>query len=163
MKGHGLNRLERLESYSKGYYTLLEILKEFPKEMWNYKPAPDKWSVNEIIIHIADSEANGFCRARKLIAEPGSTVMLFDQDAWANKLDYSKQSIDDAFELFKILRRNTYNIIKDLPDETWNNHIFHPEKGRMTLNDWLVVYDDHIKIHINQMKRNFDEWLKSKQ
>ena len=157
-----MNRKERIESYSKAYDKLVEAIKEIPREMWHYKPAPNKWSIHEIIIHIADSEANSFCRAKKFIAEPGSTVMAYDQDAWAIKLDYSNQNTEDALELFKLLRRITYNVIKDLPDEIWNNHIMHPENGRMTMDDWLVVYDNHIPIHINQMKRNYAAWQKSK-
>lgn len=156
-----MNRKERIESYSKAYDKLIDALKEFPKEMWHYKPAPNKWSVHEIIIHITDSEAHSFCRARKFIVEPGSTVMVYDQDAWAIKLDYSQQSTDEALELFKLLRRNTYNVIKNLPEETWNNHITHPENGRMSMDDWLVMYDDHIPVHIRQMKRNLADWQKS--
>ena len=150
-----MNRKIRIESYSKAYDKLVQALREFPKEMWQYKPAPNKWSIHEIIIHIADSEANGFCRA-------GATVMVYDQDIWTNKLNYTDQSTDEALELFKILRRNTYNLIKNLPEETWNNSIMHPENGKMSMDDWLVVYDDHIPIHINQMKRNFGDWQKSK-
>ena len=157
-----MNRKERIESYSKAYDKLVEALTEFPKEMWQYKPSPNKWSIHEIIIHITDSEANSFCRARKFICEPGSAVMAYEQDLWAVKLNYHLQSTDEALELFKILRRNTYNLIKNLPDETWDNHIMHPENGKMSLNDWLVIYDDHIPVHINQMERNFAEWQKSK-
>ena len=157
-----MNRSERILSYSKGYDKLIDALKEFPKEMRHFKPAPEKWSVNEIIIHIADSEANSFCRARKLIVEPGSTIMVYDQDAWAARLNYAEQSTEDALELFKVLRRNTYNVIKNLPDEIWNHYIEHPESGRMSMEKWLITYDDHIPIHINQMKRNLAEWNKQK-
>jgi len=54
----------------------------------------------------------------------------------------------------------TYNVIKNLPEETWQNFIFHPDNGKMTLEDWLKVYADHIPVHINQIKRNFNEWKK---
>ena len=155
-----MTRKEKLILYSKAYDMLIEELKQFPKEMWNYKPAPGKWSIHEIIIHIADSEANSYCRARKLIVEPGSTVMVYDQDLWAENLNYAGQSTDDALELFKVLRRNTYDIIKDLPEEKWQNFINHPEVGKMSMDDWLTTYAEHVPIHINQMKRNFEAWEK---
>src|SRR3989339_1895354 len=155
-----MTRTERIDSYSKGYEKLAAALNEIPKEMWNFKPSPNKWSVHEIIIHMADSEANSFSRARKIISEPGSTIMVYDQDLWAVKTNYASQSTDDALELFKNLRKMTYKVIKDLPDSTWSNYIIHPENGKMTLGDWLTVYEGHVQVHINQMKRNLSEWQK---
>ena len=157
-----MTRKEKIESYSKAFDKLTDALKKFPQEMWFYKPAPGKWSIHEIIIHIADSEAHSYCRARKFIVEPGSAIMAYAQDEWAKKLDYHSQSTSEALELFRILRRNTYNIIKDLPDEVWANTIDHPENGRMTMDDWLNIYEEHIPVHINQMERTFVEWQKSR-
>ena len=157
-----MTRNERLESYSKCFEELVTAVNEMPKEMWNFKPSPNKWSVHEIIIHMADSEANSFSRARKIISEPGSTIMVYDQDLWAVKTNYASQSTNDALELFKNLRKMTYKVIKDLPDSTWSNYIIHPENGKMTLCDWLTVYEGHVNVHINQMKRNLSELQKSK-
>ncbi len=157
-----MTRTEKIESYSKGYENLINAFNEMPREMWNFKPAPNKWSVHEIIIHMADSEANSFSRARKIICEPGSTIMAYDQDTWAIKTKYHNQSTDDALDLFKILRRMTYNIIKNLPESIWNNEFVHPERGKLTLDDWLNIYEGHVNVHINQMKRNLNEWQKSK-
>ncbi len=83
-----MTRKERIESYSKGYDLLVERLNLMPAEMRQFKPAPDKWSVHEIIIHMADSEVNSYARARKFIAEPGSTVMAYDQDVLAVRTLY---------------------------------------------------------------------------
>ncbi len=44
-------RAEKIESYSRGYDSLINALKEFPEEMWHFKPAPDKWNIHEILIH----------------------------------------------------------------------------------------------------------------
>ena len=127
-----MTRKQRIESYSKGYDLLVDGLNGMPVEMRQFKPSPDKWSVHEIIIHMADSEVNSYARARKFIAEPGSTVMAYDQDVLAIKTFYHKQNIDDALELFKCLRRMTFNLIKNLPDDTWKNTIYHPENGTMS-------------------------------
>ncbi len=149
-------RQELIESYGRSYDKIKAALHDFPEEMWQWKPAPHKWSIHENIIHLADSEANSFIRCRRFIAEPGSTVMAYDQDAWAIKCDYHKQSTRDALELFRLLRKMSYDLIKDLPEETWNNTIEHPENGTMTFADWLRIYENHT--HINQMKRVFTAW-----
>jgi hypothetical protein len=154
-----MTRLEKLESYSSAYDSLIQSLKNFPKEMWQFKPAPNKWSIHEVLIHIADSEVSSFARARKIICESGSTVMVYDENLWAKHLDYHNQNIEESLELFRMLRMMTYKVIKDLPKEIWKNFIIHPDNGKMTLDDWLTIYEEHIPVHIKQMQKNFNEWL----
>jgi hypothetical protein len=156
----GEERQRKIESYGNGYHQLVEGLKQFPAEMWRFKPAPDRWSIHEIIIHIADSEANSFVRCRRAIAEPGSGVIAYDENQWARALRYHDQSTDDALQLFRWLRQMSYQLIKTLPDSTWANTIEHPENGTMTLDDWLGVYEAHVRDHVEQMRLNYIDWRK---
>ena len=152
-----------IESYGNAHHILLEALKEFPKEMWQWKPAPEKWSVHEIIIHITDSEANSFVRCRRFIAEPGSGVYGYDENKWAKHLDYHSQSVEDSLALFKLLRKTSYDLLKTVNDETWQTAIvLHSENGVMNFEQWLKVYEEHIPVHIKQMKRNLEAWNKIK-
>ena len=75
-----IERNEKIELYGNGYDLLIEALKDIPREMWRFKPAPKEWSVHEVLVHLADSESNAALRARKLIVEPGGTLMGYDQD-----------------------------------------------------------------------------------
>ncbi len=145
-----------IESYGKAYDKIKAALATFPREMWHWRAAPNKWTIHENIIHLADSEVNSYARCRKFIAEPGSTVMAYDQEAWAAKLDYHNQSTEDALELFRLLRQISYNVIRNLPDEIWEHTIEHPENGTMTFQDWLRVYENHT--HIGSMRRVFEAW-----
>jgi len=156
MTTDGRNRI--LESYGSAYEQLIAALEELPREMWTFKSSPERWSVHEIIVHIADSEANSFIRCRRFLAEPGSEVMAYDQDKWATALRYHEQSPDDALALFRLLRLTSYNLIKDLPESVWSNTIEHPENGTMTFDDWLHTYERHIPGHVAQMRRNHEEW-----
>jgi len=61
--------------------------------MWQYKPGPDRWSIHEIIVHLADSEANSYIRCRRFIAERGSRVMGYDENRWGNSLNYHGRSL----------------------------------------------------------------------
>jgi DinB superfamily len=153
-------RARKIESYGRAYQTLTQALEGFPREMWHFKIAPDHWSIHELVVHITDSEANSFARCRRCIAEPGQTVMAYDENQWARSLQYTNQSTEDALELFKWLRLTTYKLIKTLPESTWSNTIYHPENGTMTLDDWLDVYERHIPDHVSQMKLNYEAWKK---
>ncbi len=152
-------RLALIESYGQAYQKLTDAVARFPRDMWHFKPAPSRWSIHEIIIHLADSEANSFIRARCFIAEPGKTVMAYDQDKWASDLRYDLQDTEGALELFKWLREMTYRIIKVIPESYWGRTVNHPEHGVMTFDQWLKIYEDHVPLHISQMQKNYDIWL----
>ena len=75
-------RNEKIELYGRGFDLLKAALAEVPQEAMKWKPEPKEWSVYEVIIHIADSESNGALRARKLIVEPGGSIMGYNQPQW---------------------------------------------------------------------------------
>lgn len=154
-------RLALIESYGNAYQLLMNVLSQFPKEMWQWKPAPEKWSVHEVLIHIADSEVNSYVRCRRIIAEPGSGVYGYDESKWAKALNYHNRSIDEALDLFRLLRKMSYDLIKTVDDKVWDTAtIEHSENGRMTFYDWLKTYEEHIPVHIRQMQRNLEAWNK---
>lgn len=152
-------RLQKIEAYGNAYDYLIEALTQFPKELWQYRPSSDEWSIHELIVHIADSEANSFIRCRRAIAEPGSQVLGYDEMQWGRALNYHAQSTDDALMLFKWLRGNTYNLIKTLPESAWAQTMVHSQNGVMTLEDWLNVYTAHVPEHVEQMQRGYETWL----
>jgi hypothetical protein len=151
-------RSAKIESYGAAYEKLLAALAQFPRAMWQYRAAPDGWTIHEIIVHIADSEVNSYVRCRRFIAEPGSTVLGYDEMIWAQRLNYHAQSPEIALELFKQLRAASYQLIKTLPEETWANTVVHSENGVMTMDDWLDVYDRHVPDHIAQMQAVYAAW-----
>lgn len=155
-------RKSKIRSYGKAHTELKQALRKFPKRMWKFKPGPDRWSIHEIIVHIADSEANSYVRCRRFIAEPGKPVLGYDEHGWSQVLSYHKQSTEEALELFKCLRRGSYNLIKSLPDSVWSNTVEHSESGTMTFERWLEIYEKHTHSHIDQMKTNYEVWKASR-
>ncbi len=155
-------RARKIKSYGTAYDRLVSTLEAFPREMCQFRPAPERWTIHEIVVHIADSEASSYFRCRRLIAEPGSTVPGYDENRWACELRYHEQSTQDALELFKWLRLKSYTLIKDLPEAIWSHTVDHTEDGVITMDDWLDTYERHIPDHIQQMQANYDAWMKQK-
>jgi hypothetical protein len=155
-----MQRKDMIEEFGGGYDDLIEAVMDIPKEAWDFKSSPERWSITEIIIHVVDSEAHGFIRCRAALAEPGKTIMAYDQTGWASKLAYEKRNPDDYLELFKWLRITTYDMIKNLPDNTWANAYNHPERGSESLDNWLTIYVNHTANHIKQILQTYEEWKK---
>lgn len=153
------DRQQKIAVYGSAYDMLQKALERYPRAMWQFRPAPDDFTIHEILVHIADSEVNSFVRCRRFIAEPGTKVMGYDEGGWARALNYHEQSVENAVELFRWLRGNTFLLIRDLPEEMWAHTVEHSENGIMTMDNWLDVYTRHVPEHIAQMERVYRTWL----
>lgn len=152
-------RIEKIELYGSGYSLLMDALQDIPGEMWKFKPAPEEWSVYEVLIHLADSESNAALRARKLIVEPGGTLMGYDQEKWTATLDYHDQSYEDALEIVRLARKSTYHLLKKQPESVFEHWVKHPEyEEPYTFENWLNIYSAHIPGHIDQIRNNYKIW-----
>lgn len=152
------DRRDKIESYGRAWSRLESALGEFPRGMWTYRPDDNDWTIHEIIIHITDSEANSYVRCRRFIAEPGSEVLGYDESTWARALRYHDQDPAVALELFRLLRRSSYELIRDLPESAWSNTIVHSESGRMAFDEWLDIYERHVAQHVAQMRAIYETW-----
>jgi hypothetical protein len=151
-----------INAFAAGSDRLRAKLNEVPKEANHFKPKPDAWSIHEIIIHMPDSEASGLIRFRKIIAESGVTVDVYDQDAWVNELSYQKRDAKGALALFKQMRLATAELLRSVDDSVWaENYVMHPEDGKLTLKRCLELYTLHVDKHIEQIQRNRDAWEKA--
>jgi DinB superfamily len=151
-------RSPKLESFGHAPALLATVLRELPKQMWLYKPSAERWSVHEIILHLADSEAISYMVCRHFIAEPGSPLLNFDGARWAETLGYFHQSTREALELVRHLRRMTYQLLLTLPEPVWERTVEHPTQGALTLSRWIEIQERHIPHHLDQMKQNHENW-----
>jgi hypothetical protein len=152
-------RNQMIEQYGHGYDLLSAELAKIPREAWDFKASDTEWSVHEIIVHMGDSESMAALRARKLIVEPGSTVMGYEEAKWAGALDYQKQSVDDSLQIIKLARQSTYPLIKSLLEEVFTHSVIHQEYSEpYTFEKWLNIYSKHIPDHIEQIKKSVEAW-----
>src|ERR1700757_3058482 len=89
-------RNQRLEQYENAPGLLQEALENFPSTMWKYNPAPKKWSIHEIVIHLADSEIQSYVRLRMILAEPGTLIPNHDEHQWSVALHYVENDLGEA-------------------------------------------------------------------
>jgi DinB superfamily len=154
-------RERMVELFGRGPVLLGDALRRCPKKMWLYRPADHRWSIHEIILHLADSEAYAYICCRQFIAEPGSGVAEYDASAWASSLGYFHQSTREALGLVTRLRRMTHQILRFVPGSVWLHTTQVPKKGTLTLDRWLEIQANHIPHHVEQIRQNFDDWAKT--
>jgi hypothetical protein len=114
-------------------------------------PAPGKWSIRQILAHLADCELVFGFRLRQTVAEPNHTVQPFDQDHWA--VQYEAYDALTALETFTAVRRWNILFLSALPPEAFARQVTHPERGTMTLQTVVETMGGHDRNHVKQIER----------
>jgi DinB family protein len=144
-------RKKLVEKYRDGYAAVAEaLLKITPKEL-EFKPDPKRWSVREIVHHLADSEMTAAVRLRMLVALDRPTLQGYDQDEFARRLYYDR-SHEVSLELFRLARQSTSEILDRLTPAEWIREGTHTEVGPYGVESWLKTYAEHAHKHARQIR-----------
>jgi hypothetical protein len=144
-----------LAAFADGAARLRAAIDGLTDEECRARPrGPTKWSIHEIVIHVADSEMQGTFRIRKAWSEPSPVLPMYDQDAWVREIDYQGQDAaarERALTLLALLREQTLPLFRRATAEDWEKSGTHPEFGTVTLRNLLELYADHVERHIDQI------------
>jgi hypothetical protein len=146
-------RKELLDRFRSGPGKLERSVDGLSENELEFHPAPGKWSIREIIIHLCDSEIVGAQRIRKVLGEDNATLLSYDQDKWAGRLNYGKRNLTTALELFRLLRKSTSELFEDLSESDWQRSGTHDERGKMSLLDLVQLYAEHGENHVAQIRQ----------
>lgn len=130
-----------------------------PKQL-KWQPEPGKWSIAEIVAHLADVEIVASWRMRSVLGANGTPIQPFDQDAWASVFQYGKRDAKKSLEVFRVLRENNLAMLKALPRQSWDNYGMHAERGKETVAHLARMFAGHDTNHLLQVER-IAEQLKS--
>nr|WP_204343699.1 DinB family protein [Paenibacillus elgii] len=142
-----------IEEYGRGYELLREAVEGLTEEELRFKPAPDKWSIHEILIHLADSELVSTQRLKKVLAEDEPLLTSWEQDVWAKNLGYEKQDRDQYLLLFQMLRAHMQPVLAHLTVDQSERVGVYEDGARFTFRQMLEYRVKHVRIHLAQIER----------
>lgn len=117
------------------------------------RPAVGKWSVQEIVAHLADAELAFGWRIRNVVATPGVALQWWDEHVWSVRLAYSRMPVRVSLESFAKQRRANLRVLGLLPDSARRRAFGeHPKRGRQTLEDFVVMEAAHDINHLMQVE-----------
>lgn len=128
------------------------LTRNLPEQALSYRPAPGKWSIREIVAHLADDELVGAYRIRLILSSPETPIQAFDQDRWAADGRYASSDLDASLGLFRTLREANIALFRMLDDEEWSRFGIHAERGRESLRDIATYYAGHDRNHFAQIE-----------
>jgi len=132
---------------------LTRLIKDVPTAKLRKRPAPEKWSVAEILAHLADVEIVIGWRMRSILAAPGTPVQAFDQDAWVIAGHYDKRDPSKSIELHRVVREANLALLKSLSPDQWKHYGQHAERGQESIEHIVRMIAGHDVNHIRQIER----------
>ncbi len=117
------------------------------------KPAPDKWSVAEILAHLADVEIVIGWRMRSILGAPGTAIQAYDQNAWNGSLHYGKRDPRKDLIQQRVNREANLALLKILTPEQWQQFGMHSERGQESIERIVKMVAGHDLNHIQQIER----------
>jgi hypothetical protein len=141
----------QLKEYTAMYDALKAVVSSLPEDALAVRTHPEKWSIQELVTHIVDSELHYAIWMMAVIAEDNPQFTSFDQEKWAEQLFYTERDTNHSLLLFGLLRGILHDILSRLPKSSWKRTGYHEEKGTMTLKALLSDCNDHAKNHLAQI------------
>jgi hypothetical protein len=129
------------------------LVKGVTRKKLSARPQPDKWSVTEILAHLADVELVQGFRIRRILESNGTPIQGFDQDVWARYSDYAKHDPALSLEAYKVTRERTLRLLKSIPAAMRENYGMHSERGKETVTRVMEMMAGHDINHLDQIRR----------
>jgi uncharacterized damage-inducible protein DinB len=146
-----MNR-DLIETYAAGGQILRKAVEGLSSENLLARPGPGNWSIQELVIHLADSDEIAVDRMKRIVTEDNPTLLYADETAYVERLFHDQQSLDDALTLFEVGRRQWSRVLRLLPDEAFSRQGTHNRKGIVTLGGMIEGYSKHLDHHLTFLK-----------
>lgn len=132
---------------------LRAVVSDLTDEQLDTPYRPEGWTVRQLVHHIADSHINSFCRFKLGLSEDSPTIKPYDEAVWANMTDSKNAPIDLSLNIIDGVHARWTMILKSMTRNDFERKINHPERGTMSLNAMLALYDWHSRHHTAHITR----------
>ena len=129
------------------------LIEGVPASRLGERPAPGKWSVAEILAHLADAELVTSWRIRQILGAPGTPLQAYDQNSWATACHYEKRDPRKSLEQVRMLREANLALLASLEPEQWKHHGMHAERGQESIEHIARKMAGHDLNHTKQIER----------
>ena len=141
--------IEKLEGNA---FTFKSLLGNISDEQARWKPAPEKWSLLEVINHLYDEEREDFRqRIKNVLEDTQRTWSPIDPENWAIEREYDKRDMKDSLNNFLSERKKSVEWLKSLDSPNWKASHNHPKLGEMSAEKLLANWLAHDYLHIRQI------------
>ena len=138
-----------IEQFERGGEKLKLAIRGLTREDLTCFPIPGKWSIQQVVIHLMDSDLIATDRMKRTIAEDRPALIGYDESKFVANLAYDQQSAEDAVTIFDLNRKQFAKVLRILPPAAWDRVGMHNERGPTTLAKQLEYYTKHLDHHLH--------------
>lgn len=131
---------------------LRKLLRGLTEKQLSRRPAPGKWSIKEIVAHLADGEVILGSRYRLVAAHEKPAIAAYDQDLFVERLGVDAASAEELVADFEMARAVNLGLLVRLPDEAFARVGIHSERGEESLGTMVAMYAGHDRVHLDQIE-----------
>jgi uncharacterized damage-inducible protein DinB len=143
-----------IEEAEKGPKRLALAVSDVADKLLRQPPSPGKWSILQILAHMADVEIVYSYRLRQMLADKNPVIAPIDQDEWANHLGYLETAPAELVAQYGLNRHHNLRLIRRLTPADLTRSARHPEMDRpMTVEDLVKRFVSHDASHITQIEK----------
>jgi uncharacterized damage-inducible protein DinB len=106
------------------------------------------WTVQQVVHHLADAHMNGYTRFKLALTEDEPTIKPFDETRWAELSDSKTTPVETSLALITALNERLVNLLRGMGPSDFARKMRHPERGAMTLDDYLALSAWHGRHHV---------------
>jgi hypothetical protein len=115
--------------------------------------AAGKWSVMEVVHHLADTELVYGFRVRMVLTQDTPPLQGYDQDTWARTFRYREMPLPDVLAQLAVLRSANLRLLRGLEPEQWKRVGLHSERGLESVEHIVRMIGGHDLVHRRQIER----------
>jgi uncharacterized damage-inducible protein DinB len=138
---------ELLQSYEQGSDSFRAMFAGLTPEQLQAFPVPGTWSLQQIALHVLDSDLVIADRMKRVIAEDRPLLIAYDETRFAASLHYDQQPIDEVASLFALNRKHVSRILRRLAPDIFQRTGIHTERGTVSLAQLVQGAIDHLEHH----------------
>jgi uncharacterized damage-inducible protein DinB len=117
------------------------------------RPDAKNWAAKEVICHLRDTEESFMGRFEQIAAMDDLKLLPANPDRWAEERQYLRNDASAALAAFRKRREESLAYLRTLAPEGWKRGGVHPQRGRMTIDDFVTLIAWHDDNHLDQLKR----------
>lgn len=137
-----------VERYAAGGEQMRAAFAGLAKDDLLSEPVPGTWTLQQIAVHLLDSDLIGSDRMKRIAAMPTPLLIGYDESAVSKLPGISSLNISEVCDMFDRNRQFTATILRSLPDESFARWGVHNEIGRVSLGEMVEKYIHHLEGHL---------------
>ncbi len=142
-----------IDDYEAGGTKLEQAIRGLTREDLLCPPPSDpdvgRWTIQQVVLHLCDSELVYADRMKRVIAEDNPALHSYDENKWVANLHYAEQDAEDAITLLSTVRRQMARVLRKLPESAFARAGTHSEYGTRTLAQLVEGAVKHLEHHLN--------------